>query len=304
MKKTIRTPESRFNNLPDYNFISNYMNVEEGLRLHYLDEGKKDDPIVLLLHGEPTWSFLYRKMIPILSKNNFRVISPDLIGFGKSDKLIDKSEYSYQKHIDWLTTFILKLDLNDITLFCQDWGGLTGLRIITEMSERFSKVIASNTTLPTGKAPIPESFVKWRSFSQNSPDFDIGRVVGTDIGTIQPLATDIIAAYNAPFPSEEYKAGARIFPTLVPVEENDPESKKNLEAWTKLMQWNKPFLTIFGDADQIMIGAEKALQKLIPGAKNQNHKILRAGHFIQEDKGEELAELIIEFYRKNTTTNN
>ena len=300
MKKTIRTPESRFNNLPDYNFISNYMNVEEGLRLHYLDEGKKDDPIVLLLHGEPTWSFLYRKMIPILSKNNFRVISPDLIGFGKSDKLIDKSEYSYQKHIDWLTTFILKLDLNDITLFCQDWGGLTGLRIITEMPERFSKVIASNTTLPTGKAPIPESFVKWRSFSQNSPEFDIGRVVGTDIGTIQPLATDIIAAYNAPFPSEEYKAGARIFPTLVPIEENDPESKKNLEAWAKLMQWNKPFLTIFGDADQIMIGAEKALQKLIPGAKNQNHKILRAGHFIQEDKGEELAELIIEFYRENT----
>ena len=300
MKKIIRTPESRFNNLPDYNFISNYMNVEEGLRLHYLDEGKKDDPIVLLLHGEPTWSFLYRKMIPILSKNNFRVISPDLIGFGKSDKLIDKSEYSYQKHIDWLITFILKLDLNDITLFCQDWGGLTGLRIITEMPERFSKVIASNTTLPTGKTPIPESFVKWRSFSQNSPEFDIGRVVGTDIGTIQPLATDIIAAYNAPFPSEEYKAGARIFPTLVPIEENDPESKKNLEAWAKLMQWNKPFLTIFGDADQIMIGAEKALQKLIPGAKNQNHKILRAGHFIQEDKGEDLAELIIEFYRENT----
>jgi len=303
MKKTIRTPESRFNNLPDYNFISNYMNVEEGLRLHYLDEGKKDDPIVLLLHGEPTWSFLYRKMIPILSKNNFRVISPDLIGFGKSDKLIDKSEYSYQKHIDWLTAFILELNLNDITLFCQDWGGLTGLRIITEMPERFSKVIASNTTLPTGKTPIPNSFVKWRSFSQNSREFDIGRVVGTDIGTIQPLTTDIIAAYNAPFPSEEYKAGARIFPTLVPIEENDPESKKNLEAWTKLMQWSKPFLTIFGDADQIMIGAEKAFQKLIPGAKNQNHKILRAGHFIQEDKGEELAELIIEFYRKNTANN-
>ena len=302
MRKIIRTPENRFENLEDYDFQSKYMDVEEGLRLHYLDEGNESKPIILLLHGEPSWSYLYRKMIPTLS-NNFRVIAPDLIGFGKSDKLVNQQEYSYQKHVDWISTFIKKLNLKNIILFCQDWGGLTGLRIITEMSERFSKVIASNTTLPTGKVPIPESFVKWRSFSQNSPEFDIGRVVGTDIGTIQPLATDIIAAYNAPFPSEEYKAGARIFPTLVPVEENDPESKKNLEAWTKLMQWNKPFLTIFGDADQIMIGAEKALQKLIPGAKNQNHKILRAGHFIQEDKGEELAELIIEFYRKNTANN-
>ena len=299
MIEVIRTPESRFENLEDYNFSSNYIDVEEGLRLHYLDEGDIGKPIVLLLHGEPTWSYLYRKMIPILS-NNFRVITPDLIGFGKSDKLVNRQDYTYQKHIDWISTFIQKLDLINIILFCQDWGGLIGLRIITEMENRFSMVIASNTTLPTGKIPMPESFLKWRSFSQNSPEFDIGSVVGTDIGTTQPLTTDIIAAYNAPFPSEEYKAGARIFPTLVPIEENDPESQKNLAAWAKLMQWTKPFLTIFGDADQIMIGAEKAFEKLVPGTKGQNHKIINAGHFIQEDKGEELAELIIEFYRRNT----
>jgi haloalkane dehalogenase len=298
MKNIIRTPESRFKNLPDYHFSSNYLEVEEGLRLHYLDEGDKDGPIVLLLHGEPSWSFLYRKMIPILAKNNFRVIAPDLIGFGKSDKLIDKQEYSYQRHIDWLSTFIKTLDLKGITLFCQDWGGLIGLRLVTEMNDRFSMVVASNTALPTGMPPMPESFMKWREYSQYSPNFDIGKVI--DMGTVQPLSDDVIAAYNAPFPSEEYKAGARILPTLVPIESDDPESVKNLQAWEKLKQWKKPFLTIFGDKDDIMKGAEKAFQKLVPGAQGQNHTLLNAGHFIQEEKGEELAELVIQFYRNNT----
>ena len=301
MKEIIRTPENRFENLKDYDFKGNYIDVEKGLRLHYLDEGNNHKPTVLLLHGEPSWSYLYRKMIPVLS-DRFRVIAPDLIGFGKSDKLVNKEDYSYQNHINWISTFIEKLDLRSIILFCQDWGGLLGLRIITEMDNRFDMVIASNTTLPTGKIPMPESFMQWRAFSQHSIGFNIGKVI--DMGTVEPLSEKVLEAYNAPFPSEEYKAGARIFPALVPIEPEDPESINNLKSWEKLKSWDKPFLTVFGDEDNIMIGAEKILQNLVPGAKGQNHKILNAGHFIQEEKGEELAELIIEFYNENTTGNN
>lgn len=301
MKEIIRTPENRFENLKDYDFKGNYIDVEKGLRLHYLDEGNNHKPTVLLLHGEPSWSYLYRKMIPVLS-DRFRVIAPDLIGFGKSDKLVNKQDYSYQNHINWISTFIEKLDLRNIILFCQDWGGLLGLRIITEMDNRFDMVIASNTTLPTGKIPMPESFMQWRAFSQHSTGFNIGKVI--DMGTVEPLSEKVLEAYNAPFPSEEYKAGARIFPALVPIEPEDPESIKNLKSWERLKSWDKPFLTVFGDEDNIMIGAEKILQNVVPGAKGQNHKILNAGHFIQEEKGEELAELIIEFYIENTTGNN
>ena len=301
MKEIIRTPENRFENLKDYDFKGNYIDVEKGLRLHYLDEGNNHKPTVLLLHGEPSWSYLYRKMIPVLS-DRFRVIAPDLIGFGKSDKLVNKEDYSYQNHINWISTFIEKLDLRNIILFCQDWGGLLGLRIITEMDNRFDMVIASNTTLPTGKIPMPESFMQWRAFSQHSTGFNIGKVI--DMGTVEPLSEKVLEAYNAPFPSEEYKAGARIFPALVPIEPEDPESINNLKSWEKLKSWDKPFLTVFGDEDKIMIGAEKILQNVVPGAKGQNHKILNAGHFIQEEKGEELAELIIEFYIENTTGNN
>ena len=296
MKEIIRTPESRFENLEGYNFQSNYIDVEEGLRLHYLDEGRTNKPTVLLLHGEPSWSYLYRKMIPILSKT-FRVLAPDLIGFGKSDKLINREDYSYQNHVDWITTFINKLDINNIILFCQDWGGLIGLRLIVQMKNRFDMVVASNTALPTGQFPVPESFIQWRSFSQNSPGFNIAKII--DMGTILPLSEKVYKAYNAPYPSEEYKAGARMFPTLVPIEIDEPESIKNQEIWQQLIKWEKPFLTIFGDEDHIMKGAEISMQKLIPGAKGQDHTMLNAGHFIQEEKGEELAQLMIDFYNKN-----
>ena len=295
--KIITTPKERFENLPDYDFSPNYLEVEKGLKLHYLDEGDKGNPITLLLHGEPSWSYLYRKMIPILVANNFRVVVPDLIGFGKSDKPVDQSSYTYQKHMDWMTTFIQQLDLKEMILFGQDWGGLIGLRLITEMEDRFSMVVASNTTLPTGTINMPESFLKWRAFSQKSPGFQIGRVI--DNGTLQPLSKEVIAAYDAPFPSEEYKAGARIFPMLVPIDPNDPEAIKNRAAWEKLKQWNKPFITIFGDGDNIMKGADKAFQKLVPGANGQNHTMLNAGHFIQEEKGEELSELMVKFYQDN-----
>ena len=296
MKKILRTPEHRFKNLTDYNFTSHYLEIEKGLQLHYLDEGNKEGPVVLLLHGEPSWSYLYRKMILGLSEN-FRVIAPDLIGFGKSDKPVDQEDYSYQKHVDWISSFIEQLDLTKIMLFCQDWGGLIGLRIITQMEDRFSRVVASNTTLPTGRVPMPESFMKWRAYSQHSETFDIGKVI--DMGTVQPLSEEVYKAYNAPFPSEEYKTGARIFPMLVPVDMDDPEAIKNQEAWQKLQNWKKPFLTLFGEADTIMMGAEKMFQKLIPGAKGQNHGLLNAGHFIQEEKGEELAQLLIEFHNSS-----
>ncbi|WP_422360016.1 haloalkane dehalogenase [Reichenbachiella sp.] len=297
MSKIVRTPEDRFANLIGYPFEAHYLEVEESLRMHYLDEGPEDGPLILLLHGEPSWSYLYRKMIPGLVKHNFRCIAPDLIGFGKSDKYVDKEAYSYQKHLDWLTSFIEKLDLRDITLFCQDWGGLTGLRLITEMGDRFARVVASNTALPTGNIPMPDSFMQWREFSQHSPEFDIGKVL--DMGTVQPLFEEVISAYNAPFPSEEYKAGARMFPTLVPVDENDPEALNNQKAWELLMQWKKPFLTIFGDEDRIMKGADQVFQKLVPGAQDQKHQTLHAGHFIQEEKGEELSDLVVQFYKSN-----
>lgn len=299
MKQILKTPEDRFKDLEGYDFQPNYLDIEEGLHMHYVDEGKKDSPVVLLLHGEPSWSYLYRKMIPGLA-GQFRVIAPDLIGFGKSDKLVDKKAYSYQKHLDWLSAFIENLDLQNILLFCQDWGGLLGLRIITEMEDRFSMVVASNTTLPTGRVPMPDSFMKWRDYSQFSPGFNIGKVI--DMGTSTPLSEKGYEAYNAPFPSEEFKAGARMFPTLVPIDAKDPEAQKNVQAWDKLRQWQKPFLTVFGNEDTIMIGAERLFQKLVPGAQGQDHKILNAGHFIQEEKGEELADLIIAFHQKNSTS--
>jgi len=296
MSETIQTSESHFKNLKDYPFKSHYIQVAEHLKMHYLDEGNTDHPVVLLLHGEPSWSYLYRHMIPILSKQ-FRVVAPDLIGFGKSDKLVSKDEYSYQSHLNWLTTFVEKLDLKDILLFCQDWGGLLGLRMITQIPDRFSMVVASNTALPTGRPAMPESFLKWQAFSQTSKSFDIARVI--EAGTFHPLSEEAYKGYNAPFPSEAHKAGARIFPSLVPTEENDPESIKNVEAWGVLKKWPKPFLTIYGSEDTIMFGVEKLFQKLVPGAKGQDHKVLKAGHFIQEEKGPELAQLIIEFYEKN-----
>lgn len=295
--KAVRTPEERFENLPDYPFNPNYLEVGEGLRMHYLDEGNPNGKTVLLLHGEPSWSYLYRKMIPVLVDAGFRVIAPDLIGFGKSDKPTEQSDYTYQKHIDWVKTLIKELDLSGISLFCQDWGGLIGLRLATEMDERFDRIMASNTALPIGNVEMPESFLQWLEFSRTSPKFDIGKII--DKGTVFDLSEEEIAAYNAPFPSEEYKAGARIFPSLVPITTDNPESANNQAAWGKLMQWKKPFLTVFGDSDPIMRGAEKFFIQVVPGAKDQPHSIVNAGHFSQEDQGEELAKILTLFINNN-----
>ncbi len=292
--KFIKTPEARFKDLQDYPFIPKYQEIGDGMKMHYVDEGHGD--LVLLLHGEPSWSYLYRKMIPIFVKNGFRVIAPDLIGFGKSDKPTEKSDYTYANHLKWLTTLIQKLELTNIHLFCQDWGGLLGLRLVANHNHLFSKIVAGNTILPTGQGKPNEAFTNWVKYSQTVPEFQIGTVINR--ATTSDLSPEIIAGYDAPFPDERYKQGARVFPALVPIEFDDPESVNNRAAWTKLAQWEKPFLTLFSDSDPIMKGMEKIFLNIIPGTKGQNHQIIQnAGHFLQEDKGEEIAELCVTFFK-------
>jgi haloalkane dehalogenase len=292
----LRTAEDRFENLPGYPFSPHYLMVDDfdggQLRLHYLDEGPKDGAITLMLHGEPSWSYLYRKMIPILAMTGLRVIVPDLIGFGRSDKPTARADYTYQRHVDWVRSAILQLALNDITLVCQDWGGLIGLRILGEHPKWFARVIAANTMLPTGDHDPGEAFLKWRAYSQSTPVFQAGRIIQN--ATLAPLSPEVVAAYDAPFPDDRYLAGARQFPMLVPISPDDPATPANRRAWTNLRQFTKPFLTAFGDHDPITAAAAPVLQKLIPGAQGQPHTTIKgAGHFLQEDQGEVLAQVVL-----------
>ena len=292
----LRTPDSRFENLPGYDFSPNYQ-VVDGLRMHYVDEGPRDGPVVLLLHGEPSWSYLYRTMIPPLRGAGMRVIAPDLIGFGKSDKPARKSDYSFAGHVAWMTRFIDSLELKDITLFCQDWGSLIGLRVAAENEQRFARIAIGNGGLPTGEQEMPKVFKIWRAFARYSPWFPIGRILQR--ATITELGDDVVAAYDAPFPSSKYKAGARAFPMLVPTTPDDPASDANRAAWRVLSRWEKPFLTTFSNRDPITRGGEKYFQDAVPGAKNREHvKIRNAGHFLQEDKGPDIADVLINFVRE------
>jgi len=289
----LRTPDSRFDNLPGYDFAANYVEIG-GLRMHYLDEGPRDGNVVLLLHGEPSWSYLYRHMIPPLTDAGLRVIAPDLIGFGKSDKPVRKSDYSFAVHVDWMRHFIEALNLGNITMFCQDWGSLIGLRVAAADEHRFARIALGNGGLPTGDQDMPRAFIIWRTFALYSPWFPIGRIIQS--GTITDLSDDVVAAYDAPFPSAEYKAGARAFPALVPTTPNDPASDANRAAWDVFEHWEKPFLTTFSNRDQFTRGGQVPWQEKVPGAQGQEHvKIKNAGHFLQEDKGEELAEVLIKF---------
>lgn len=293
----LRTPDERFENLPGYPFAPNYVEVD-GMRMHYVEAGKHPTETVLMLHGEPDWSYLYRKMIPIVSKAGYRVVAPDLIGFGKSDKLPEVGDYSYQKHIDWVREFIEILDLQNITLVGQDWGGLIGLRLATEMEDRFKRIAAGNTFLPTGDVKPNEAFQSWQKYSQQVPEFPVGKIIARTC--VSRIPKEVIAAYDAPFPDESYKAGARAFPILVPTSPDDPAAQPNREAWAKLKKWTKPFITHFSDSDPIMRGGEKYFQKVVPGAAGQAHTIItEAGHFLQEDKGEEWAALIVDFIQAN-----
>jgi len=292
MIKALRTPTSQFANLPDYPFAPHYVEIDDGLQMHFVDEGPRDADVVLLLHGEPSWSYLYRKMIPVFVKAGYRAIAPDLVGFGKSDKPEAREDYTYQSHVKWMTTFVEKLKLQKVTLFVQDWGGLIGLRIATTHADMFDRIVAANTFLPAGYAKFPDAFEVWKNFSQTVPVFPVGNII--DRGTTADLSPEVIAAYNAPFPDESYKAGARQFPAIVPTASDDPEALANREHWAILDKWEKPFLTLFSDNDPITKGAEKVLMKRIPGAQNQPHEIIEsAGHFLQEEKGEEIAEKMV-----------
>ena len=296
--KSLRTPDSRFDDLPGYAFSATYVDID-GLRMHYVDEGPPDGSVVLLLHGEPSWSYLYRHMIPPLSNAGFRVIAPDLIGFGKSDKPTRKSDYSYAGHVAWMQAFVDALDLRDITLFCQDWGSLIGLRVAAENEQRFARIALGNGGLPTGDQEMPKAFNMWRAFARYSPYFPIGRIIQK--ATITDLSADVVAAYDAPFPSAKYKAGARAFPMLVPTRPDDPASDANRAAWKVFSRWQKPFLTTFSNRDPITRGGEVPWQEAVPGAKGREHaRILNAGHFLQEDKGPELAEVLIRFVGDNS----
>lgn len=295
--KALRTPDERFADLPDYPFAENYLDVD-GLRMHYVDEGPRDGTIVLLLHGEPSWSYLYRHMIPPLVDAGFRTIAPDLIGFGRSDKPDDGDAYTFAGHVEWMRAFIEALDLEDITLFCQDWGSLIGLRVACENEKRFARIVLGNGGLPTGSQKMPRAFLLWRAFASFSPWFPIGKIINS--GTVTELSPDVVAAYDAPFPSARYKAGARAFPRLVPAKPDDPAAAANRDAWEVLKRWEKPFLTTFSDRDPITRGGEKPFRKLVPGCGGQPHTtVSRAGHFLQEDKGPEIAALIIDFIKKN-----
>lgn len=302
--KYLRTPDERFVDLPDFDFSPHYVDIDdtEGgrLRMHYLDEGPSDAAPVLVIHGEPTWCYLYRHMIPIFTAAGHRVVAPDLVGFGRSDKPTEPTDYTYQRHVDWTVEWLEKLDLKGITLVCQDWGGLIGLRLVARMPERFDRVVVANTALPTGDQPMAPAFQAWREYSQNVPDFDAGRIVYG--GTMTKISAAEIEAYNAPFPNARFQAGARQFPMLVPDTPDNPASEANRAAWNILRKLETPFLTVFGADDKVMAGVDKVFQKLIPGGAGQDHTILpNAGHFLQEDVGDALAQATLRFIAQNQT---
>ncbi len=295
----LRTPEERFANLPGYRFAPHYAEVD-GLRVHYVDEGPADAAPVLLLHGEPSWSYLYRKMIPVLMAAGHRTVAPDLVGFGKSDKPAAQEDYTYQRHVDWMRAVLFDhLDLRDITLVCQDWGGLIGLRLVAEHPDRFARVVVANTGLATGDRSPGEAFLAWRTFSREAKAFDVGRIISG--ATVTDVPENVLAAYDAPFPDDTYKAGARIFPSLVPITPDDPAAPANRKAWEVLSAFTKPVLTAFSDSDPITQGGEGVFQKLVPGATGQPHTtIAGAGHFLQEDKGEDLAWVVNDFIARTS----
>ena len=328
----VRTPDARFEDLPDYPFAPNYAEVPDGeggtLRIHYLDEGPADGEIVLCLHGQPTWSFLYRHMIPVFVEAGYRVLAPDFIGFGKSDKPTKRSDYSYANHVAWMSAWLEGLDIQGANLFCQDWGGLIGLRLVAAYPERFARVVAANTGLPDGgglpaeaakpmrdiyeQIPIvgaselferfaakdgPPGFFFWRKYCAESPDFNVGDVMATASGRMAP---EIRAAYEAPFPDPVHEAGARQFPSLVPIFPDDVEIPANRKAWETLAAFSKPFRTSFADNDPVTSGMEKVLQDRIAGAKDVEHITIEgAGHFLQETRGPEVARAMIDFMQRH-----
>jgi haloalkane dehalogenase len=305
--KVLRTPDERFSDLPGYDFSPRYVEVPSGdgdrrLRVHYIDEGPGGaSETIVLLHGEPSWSYLYRSMIPPLTAAGFRVVVPDLVGFGRSDKPADRAEYTYARHVEWIRAALFdQLDLSDITLVGQDWGGLIGLRLVAEHPDRFRRVVAANTGLPTGDMDMGEAFLAWQRFSQDVPELPVGRIVAG--GCTSTLSEEVVAAYDAPFPDESYKEGARQFPLLVPTRPDDPAGDANRRAWEVLKTFDKPFLCAYSDADPITKGADALFLAVVPGTRGEAHPTISgAGHFLQEDSGPALAGAVIDFVGRNPT---
>ena len=298
--EVLRTPDACFDKVPDFPYQPRYTEIG-GLRIAYIDEApidsSVDTPVVLLMHGEPSWSFLYRKMIPVLLSAGFRVLAPDLVGFGRSDKPARREDYSYLNHVLWMNAWLQAVDARHITLFCQDWGSLIGLRMVASAPDRFDRVVLANGGLPTGTTGIPKAFKLWRAFARWSPWFPIGRIVKA--GCYRGLTAAEVAAYDAPFPGRRYRIAARVFPGFVPTTPDDPERANNEAAWEMFKRWDKPFLTLFSNRDPVTRGGHKIWHQLVPGAKDQPHSVTRdAGHFLQEDKGEEVAQAIAAFIHR------
>ncbi|MCP4363621.1 MAG: alpha/beta fold hydrolase [Chloroflexi bacterium] len=287
----LRTPDARFENLPGFPFAPHYIEIN-GARIHYVDEGQGDP--ILCLHGEPSWSYLYRKMIPPLAQKQ-RVLAMDFVGFGRSDKYADEADYSFQMHRDTLVGFIEALDLQEITLVVQDWGGLIGLTVATQLPERFARLVIMNTGLPGGE-PMPDAFLQWRQFCERAGrQLPIGRILQN--GTFNQLPPEVIAAYNAPFPDDSYKAGAAVWPLMVPTQPNDPGAVDIRQARKLLADWPKPVLILFSDKDPITAGGDLWFRQLMHIRKSDQPRIVieDAGHFLQEDKGEKIAKHILAF---------
>ncbi len=293
--EVLRTPDACFAGLPDFPWTPRHDEVG-GLRIASVDVGAPDAPTVLLMHGEPTWSYLYRTMIPTLVDAGLRAVAPDLVGFGRSDKPARAGDHTYGRHVAWMSAWLQARDLRGVTLFCQDWGSLIGLRMAAGAPERFDRIVLSNGGLPTGVTPMPPAFRAWRAFARHSPWFPIGRIVAA--GCARGLGAPERAAYDAPFPGRRYAAGPRAMPALVPDRPDDPERDANERAWATFRTWDKPFLTLFSTRDPITRGGERAWQDAVPGARGQAHRRIRgAGHFVQEDAGPELAREIVALVR-------
>jgi haloalkane dehalogenase len=300
--RVLRTPDERFDNLPGYAFEPHYVEIDDGecgrLRLHYVDEGPPEGEVVLLLHGEPTWSYLFRTMIPVLTAAGLRAVAPDLVGFGRSDKPAELSDYTYERHVAWMEALVDALDLHGATVAGQDWGGIIGLQLAVRHPERFSRIVASNHGFPTGDRQPTEAFLAWLEYSQKVDPFPVGQIVAR--ACAGEVAPEVEAAYDAPYPDESYKAGARIFPVLVPIRPDDPASPIARQALEQLKAWDRPFLTAFADQDPVTAGADVMFQSTVPGAKGQAHATIRgAGHNVGEDAGPELGRVIAEFIAAN-----
>ncbi len=293
----LRTPDEQFQDLPDYDFAPHYHSIQDPklgeLRMHYLDEGPQDGPVVLCMHGEPSWCYLYRKMIPVFTAAGMRVLAPDLIGFGRSDKPSERSDYTYQAHVDWITDWFKAMNVSEVTFIGQDWGGLIGLRLVAENPEHFARFSIGNTGLPTGDVPLNDAFLAWRQFSQEDPEFDCGQVCN-ELGN-GGLSEAEVDAFRAPFPADEYKAGARQFPTLVPISPDDPAREANLAAWEVLDKWDKPALMCFSDGDPILGDGYKIFLERVPGTQGQPHVTLHGGHFVQNTDGPRWAQTVVDW---------